>query len=189
MREVAQRQSIGSETATDLELGHPHPDRRGSLPTRTGAFLLSKTCFDCKVTKPVADFHRRGPNGGHVARCKLCRSAQRKAWRETSPTYRDAQADHHRRWNLAGYGLTPASYAEILSAQGGKCAMCEGVCPTGRRLAIDHDHATGQVRGLLCVSCNRDLGAYERIRERAEIYLSASTVVRAFVVRDRSKEN
>lgn len=45
-------------------------------------------------------------------------------------------------------------YERQLAAQGGHCAVCPGK-PKTRRLHIDHDHATGKVRGLLCYSCNR----------------------------------
>ncbi len=53
-------------------------------------------------------------------------------------------------------GVSDDQYARLLAAQGGHCALC----PTGpktRRLAVDHDHATGRVRGLLCHRCNRAL--------------------------------
>ena len=46
----------------------------------------------------------------------------------------------------------------MLAEQGGGCAACGGVNLSGRRLAVDHDHATGRVRALLCDSCNVALG-------------------------------
>lgn len=56
-------------------------------------------------------------------------------------------------------GLTVEQYAEMLAAQGGRCAIC-GKTPEaqGYRLAIDHDHETGENRGLLCWACNSGLG-------------------------------
>jgi hypothetical protein len=54
------------------------------------------------------------------------------------------------------YGLTSADYDTLLEAQGGKCAICRGR-PQSKRLAVDHDHNTGAVRGLLCSRCNHDL--------------------------------
>jgi len=60
------------------------------------------------------------------------------------------------------YGITVEDYAEMLEAQGGGCAICgiRGEDQNGRvkNLAVDHDHATGAVRGLLCHLCNRALG-------------------------------
>jgi hypothetical protein len=49
--------------------------------------------------------------------------------------------------------------AELLSAQDGRCAICGAERGT-RRLAIDHDHTTGFIRGLLCVRCNTGLGSF-----------------------------
>ena len=51
------------------------------------------------------------------------------------------------------YGITDIQYAELLSAQDGVCAICFKR-PTKRRLAVDHDHKTGKIRGLLCYPCN-----------------------------------
>ena len=55
-----------------------------------------------------------------------------------------------------------AEYVGILSAQGGKCAVCgkEPLLRTDKSwgLCVDHDHTTGKVRGLLCSSCNVILG-------------------------------
>lgn len=53
------------------------------------------------------------------------------------------------------YGLTPDEYLEIYKLQGGKCYICQRATGARRRLAVDHDHSTGFVRGLLCKSCNR----------------------------------
>jgi hypothetical protein len=53
-------------------------------------------------------------------------------------------------------GVSDEDYAAMLEAQGGGCAIC-GAKPKTRRLHVDHDHATGKVRGLLCHRCNRAL--------------------------------
>lgn len=55
---------------------------------------------------------------------------------------------------LSKYGLTPDKYRAILDEQEGVC----GICMRPEFLMIDHDHATGEVRGLLCGSCNYALG-------------------------------
>src|SRR3954447_3779944 len=55
-------------------------------------------------------------------------------------------------------GVTDAEYARLLAAQGGHCALCQNT-PKTRRLHVDHDHATGKVRGLLCYVCNKYLPA------------------------------
>jgi hypothetical protein len=56
-------------------------------------------------------------------------------------------------------GVSDAEYARLLDAQGGHCALCLNT-PKTRRLHVDHDHATGRVRGLLCYRCNRALPSY-----------------------------
>jgi len=74
------------------------------------------------------------------------------------------------------YGITQEQYDAMVLAQGGRCKIC-GRHPSGRgpsqtRLNVDHDHATGKMRGLLCCKCNMDLGWYEKARERMEQYLA-----------------
>lgn len=61
------------------------------------------------------------------------------------------------------YKLTIEQYDAILKYQGGVCYACHQSEPVkGRRLSVDHDHATGQVRGLMCSRCNPILGKLER---------------------------
>lgn len=57
---------------------------------------------------------------------------------------------------LRTYGIDLGKYNEILERQGGGCAVC-GKTPEeeGKNLAVDHDHKTGEARGLLCGYCNR----------------------------------
>lgn len=60
-------------------------------------------------------------------------------------------------WRIKGkYGITIEQYDAMMAAQDGRCAIC-GVLPT-RHLCVDHDHETGEVRGLLCEPCNFALG-------------------------------
>jgi hypothetical protein len=57
------------------------------------------------------------------------------------------------------FDLTPEQYSEMWTAQRGLCAICHRVEPReGYALAVDHDHTTGEVRGLLCSHCNRGIG-------------------------------
>ena len=61
---------------------------------------------------------------------------------------------------VAPLKMTRAEYDQMLARQGGVCAMC-GKAQRRQRLSRDHDHVTGRVRGLLCIRCNRALGAFE----------------------------
>jgi hypothetical protein len=67
----------------------------------------------------------------------------------------------------------------MLEAQNGSCAICHR-SPRKRCLVVDHDHATGRVRGLLCTNCNhRGLGAFgdsHEVVQRAADYLAAPDV-------------
>lgn len=78
--------------------------------------------------------------------------------------------------------ITPAQYDEMLLKQDGVCAICRTATvlkpapghKRRRQLCVDHDHATGKVRGLLCFVCNAGLGFFrdDPIRLRAAaIYL------------------
>jgi hypothetical protein len=60
------------------------------------------------------------------------------------------------------YGITEDDYSVLFNNQQGCCAIC-GVDYTGskRNLDVDHDHTTGNVRGLLCNNCNRGLGHFQ----------------------------
>lgn len=67
------------------------------------------------------------------------------------------------------YGLSAESYASLMAKQNGRCAICERPM---ERPQVDHDHATGRVRGLLCVTCNTGLGKLGDSIERIEHVLA-----------------
>lgn len=66
------------------------------------------------------------------------------------------------RATLASFGLTPDEFRQMEETQNGVCAICEQPETDKRnhRLAVDHDHDTGRIRGLLCKSCNIGLGMF-----------------------------
>lgn len=70
------------------------------------------------------------------------------------------------------YGITVEQYDLLLKSQKGVCAICGGNNLDEKRLSVDHDHNTGEVRGLLCNTCNRKLGWFEALRESIEDYLN-----------------
>jgi Recombination endonuclease VII len=93
---------------------------------------------------------------------------------------------HHRAWvrlkraekhgyeTAKRYGLSPEDYQRILEFQGKRCYICQRATGRSKRLAVDHNHKTGLVRGLLCSVCNHML-AHARddpeFFERAAFYL------------------
>jgi hypothetical protein len=70
------------------------------------------------------------------------------------------------------FGITVDQYYALLAKQNHCCAICKAKCATGYRLAVDHDHVTGEVRGLLCQGCNTGVGKFkdspELLRSAAE---------------------
>lgn len=88
-------------------------------------------CSRCCTERPVADFHRSTSRSGVQRYCKTC-------------------------MRMHPHGLTRHHYEEQLARQGGVCALACGRTP--KLLAVDHDHQTLRVRGLLCKPCNTGIG-------------------------------
>jgi len=110
----------------------PEALRRKTVPAKDWP-NGSRWCAACQTFVDLADV----PKGG--SRCKAC-----------------ASAVGHAAMVAKTYGLTPEGYAALLDVQDGKCAICRAR-PVSKRLAVDHDHKTDAVRGLLCSRCNHDL--------------------------------
>jgi hypothetical protein len=102
--------------------------------------------------------------------------------REVPRAYRATRQAELREGHLRRtFGITQADYDNLLARQGGGCAIC-GKRPGKVSLHVDHDHASGEVRGLLCVGCNNALGQFrddEDLLARAIQYVTAD--VRPFV--------
>lgn len=88
--------------------------------------------------------------------------------------YRAVRREGYIEYDLKkNYGLSRKQYEELSEKQGHKCAICgepEGNVIRGKvlSLAVDHDHATGKIRGLLCANCNRGLGYFKDDRQRLQ---------------------
>lgn len=103
---------------------------------------------------------------------KAERVAINSAWLKENPveakragrTWRDNNVESRKNKDLkCRYGITSDTYKELLAQQQGVCAVCsrpETSKQDGkiRSLAVDHDHKTGKVRGLLCKACNLAIG-------------------------------
>lgn len=93
--------------------------------------------------------------GGEVARAGQSPTPNQRL-RGTVSRVTDAEAARRGRLRRT-YNITPEQYDEILAIQGGRCAICRKK-PGATRFAVDHNHRTNKVRGLLCpVRCNHDL--------------------------------
>ena len=115
-----------------------------------------KRCSDCRELLTLDQFSH--PKSGPSSRCKRCKKSY----------------DLTRR-----YSIDLARYEEMLASQGGSCAICGGTpgkTPNiTRGLAVDHNHATGALRGLLCTNCNVSIGKFrdsKRLLEKAITYLN-----------------
>ena len=95
--------------------------------------------------------------------CRATALANHKQWYQSSETYRATNRDYDRKCK---YGLPPGEYTRKSLEQRCVCAICGGDTPSGRNLDVDHRHAFGLVRGLLCGLCNRGLGKLEENLQR-----------------------
>lgn len=118
-----------------------------------------KRCFRCRETKPLSDFNRnRSRSDGYQPDCRACRQEQEKGRYKRPP--RSPEAAFQRGLGPALKGkITLTEYHVLLMDQDGRCAVCRQEPPDNRRLAIDHCHGLGRIRGLLCDRCNRAIGA------------------------------
>ena len=144
-----------------------------------------KTCTSCKKTRPHDEFwpdKRR--KSGLMARCKECRVADTRAYRAARPSYekdryqRDKEKARERHLKRK-YGVSLDVYTSMLKEQNGCCAICGSLESEQFNgvFNVDHCHATGAVRGLLCRGCNHMLGVVgdnPEILRRAIGYLASS---------------
>lgn len=125
----------------------------------------------CGEKKPVGDFatYNRA-RGGRYPYCKPCSVQRARDWR-TKNLERAKKAD--RAYKLSTkYGMTVEEYDALAARQEGRCGICRTT--PSEALVVDHDHDSGEVRGLLCDKCNRGLGHFgdnPELLERAAVYL------------------
>jgi hypothetical protein len=132
----------------------------------------------------------------------LCWTCYKRHLRRTNPEYRDRNRARVKRWKkdnpelhreqtrrakqrrkerlgpraihaMRTYKITHAEYLALLAKYGNTC----GICGIEADLFIDHDHATGIVRGMLCLKCNSGLGMFEDDVE--SLYMAASYLERS----------
>ena len=158
---------------------------------------MEKRCKKCGLVKPIDCFYKAsGAKDGYRGECIDCAKVVRRAWYEAN---REASIANVRRWQAENpdrvletrrrlnatperkrkgrdayyrrtYGISADEFDALLEKQGGVCAICAGPDPKH----LDHDHRTGEIRGILCVNCNHGLGKFfddVDLLERAVTYL------------------
>lgn len=124
------------------------------------------------------------PDGHTLRRKDTSKPLEDGNWYWNKPISSNDAADYQRQWRNNNpdktknndlkkmYGITLQEYENLLAKQNGVCAICGGKETTKsndgfpRRMPVDHDHATGKIRGLLCTQCNRGLGMFGENRNR-----------------------
>lgn len=110
--------------------------------------------------------------------CEECYKQRQESKRDT---YNSEAGQRH--YFKKTYGITLEEYKSMFYNQCGRCLICgrdgqDGInVEKSMRLHVDHDHATGEIRGLLCNDCNRGLGCFKDNPEwlsKAALYLKAS---------------
>lgn len=136
----------------------------GRFPTKMEAQLGFKAhlrpampiCGSCQQVKT----HKEMSKGARHL-CKECAKQKLTEWKAENPDrYKIAQ---RRSYLMKTFGITQAEFEALFAEQGYVCAIC-GNEPNDRRgfkPHIDHDHVTGEVRGVLCQSCNMGLGNFK----------------------------
>lgn len=126
---------------------------------------MKKLCSGCKIEKEETEFHKtKNTISGLRAQCKACSNLRGKQYRlayiehelARAKQYKKAHPEYGLKTKLNLYNITKEEYTALQEKQSNRCAIC---CKQSTKsLAIDHDHKTGKVRGLLCFSCNIILG-------------------------------
>ena len=121
-----------------------------------------KTCNICNQSKPLTEFYQTVRNGSPYGYHGKCKSCYVKKQQENYDPIKKRDENLKR-----VYGIGIEEYNTLLEKQNNRCAICESTDPKGRKSGrgggvdvfyVDHDHKTGNVRGLLCNICNRTMG-------------------------------
>ena len=110
-----------------------------------------RRCPDCGKHKPLSEFTRnRRTKSGYATYCKPCHNSRSNESRQR--LYGSSRHYHLKR----RYGIGATEVEKLIREQGDLCPICERPNPDH----VDHDHATGRVRGVSCFNCNGGLGQF-----------------------------
>lgn len=125
---------------------------------------MTKVCTGCGEEKPLSEYRSRGGAQRHLlkSKCNSCLYAAHRKWTEDNPErvreYREKDS-----WTLAKRcarrNITPEELVDRFEQQECCCAICRKEISLIDS-AIDHNHSTGEFRGVLCKQCNRALGMF-----------------------------
>jgi hypothetical protein len=130
-----------------------------------------KICNICKSSKPFSEFSKSNTarGDGYQYTCKLCNTIEKRKWREAN------QNKNRNTKYLKKFGITLEEVLNILKNQNNKCAICSLSVKLGSKTHLDHDHLTGNIRGVLCQKCNHGIGLFNdstQILKSAILYLN-----------------
>jgi len=125
-------------------------------------------CRKCLEKLPLTAFSLKSNSKKILATCcDKCRATPALTWGKNNPEKMrkavlrfQATGGSRNGMLVSKYKITIEQYEDLLKMQSGCCAICKADSPGGRWSAfhVDHDHANGRVRGLLCTNCNRGIG-------------------------------
>jgi hypothetical protein len=146
---------------------------------------MTKICRHCKKEKPIEHFYKQaGAKGGRRTQCKECHLREAAERHRKNPEARRIQ---YRKWHKshpdsaqnkrlkASYGITLKDVQAMLLSQNNRCALCGDLFTKERPHRVDHDHGTGQIRGLLHNKCNWLLGCAD---DNPDILIMAADFLR-----------
>lgn len=147
-----------------------------------------KLCIQCLEDKLLSDFGKDKRNiSGLRNECKDCRNIYEKALRNGNTEYKKQQTENTKQWKKNNpdkakilrdrynkknptkmreahlkftFNVTLEQYEVMMVEQNRVCKICALPAESGKNLHIDHDHKTGEIRGLLCGKCNMGLGLF-----------------------------
>ena len=124
-----------------------------------------KVCSRCNINKDETNFQKRKDRP--IGLRPWCRDCQREIDREFRKTDSGKKKYRKENWKKSGINITYEEYREKYERLKGCCEICQDKLP---ELCVDHNHTTGQIRGLLCTPCNL---AIEHLKESTEILNNA----------------
>lgn len=112
-------------------------------------------------------------------------NARSARWKKLNPDkVRDSAKRHLEKARERKYGITPEAFEAMLASQNHRCAICRVDRPGhGQGWHLDHDHATGAARGILCASCNHCLGKF---KDDPHVVMAAATYLLTHMARRKA---